>query len=52
MPHVTLVRKAQCVPLPDAMMPIAWQVNEFSLIRSELAPGGSRHRVLRTWPLE
>ena len=51
-PHVTLVRKAQCAPLPDAMVPIAWQVDEFSLIRSELAPGGSRYRVLRTWPLE
>ncbi|HEX9451734.1 MAG TPA: RNA 2',3'-cyclic phosphodiesterase [Burkholderiales bacterium] len=51
-PHVTLVRKAQCAPLPDAMVPIAWQVDEFSLIRSELAPGGSRYSVLHTWPLE
>lgn len=50
-PHVTLVRKALCAALPDAMTPISWPVNEFALIRSELAPGGSRYRVLHAWPL-
>ena len=51
MPHVTLVRKAQCAPLPDAMAPIAWRVSEFVLIHSQLQPGGSRYRTLATWPL-
>ena len=51
-PHVTLVRKAQCAPPPDAMTPIVWQVNEFALIHSQLQPGGSRYRILGTWPLE
>ena len=51
-PHVTLVRKAQCAPLPDAMMPVAWQVSEFALIHSQRRPGGSRYRALGVWPLE
>lgn len=51
-PHVTLIRKARCAPLPDAMAPIAWQVNDFALIHSKLQPGGSRYRVLASWPLQ
>jgi 2'-5' RNA ligase len=51
-PHVTLVRKARCAPLPDAMTPISWQVNHFSLIHSQMQPGGSRYRILRRWPLQ
>jgi 2'-5' RNA ligase len=50
-PHVTLVRKAQCALLPDSMTPIAWQVGEFALIRSQPAPGGTRYEMLRNWPL-
>ncbi len=51
-PHVTLVRKAQCAPLPDLVAPIAWQVDEFALIQSHLMPGGSRYRKLGVWPLK
>jgi RNA 2',3'-cyclic 3'-phosphodiesterase len=51
-PHVTLVRKAQCAPLPDCMAPIEWRVEEFALIRSRLAPGGACYETLRVWPLE
>jgi 2'-5' RNA ligase len=50
-PHVTLVRKAQCAPLPDLMTPIAWQIEEFALIHSQPAPGGTRYETLRSWPL-
>ena len=50
-PHVTLVRKAQCVPLPDAMTPVEWRVEEFALIHSRLTPGGARYETLRAWPL-
>jgi 2'-5' RNA ligase len=51
-PHVTLVRKAQCAPMPDVMAPIAWQVDELALIHSHLMPGGSRYRKLGVWPLK
>lgn len=51
-PHVTLIRKAQCTPLPDAVTPVSWRVSEFALIHSQLQPGGSRYRILGTWPLE
>jgi len=51
-PHVTLIRSAQCVPMPGAMAPIEWQVNEIALIRSQPVQGGHRYSVLRTWPLE
>jgi 2'-5' RNA ligase len=50
-PHVTLVRKAQCAPLPDPMAPVAWGVEEFALIQSHASPGGARYETLRAWPL-
>lgn len=50
-PHVTLVRKARSAPLPDAMVPIEWQVEEFALMHSRLAPDGACYEALRTWPL-
>jgi 2'-5' RNA ligase len=51
-PHVTLVRKARCAPLPDAMTPIAWRVGEFALIHSQFRAGGARYRILGSWPLQ
>lgn len=51
MPHVTLVRQAQCVPLPGSMAPIEWRVETFALINSQIGPGGARYEPLRTWPL-
>lgn len=50
-PHVTLIRKASCAPLPDAIAPISWPVNELALIHSRPAAGGSHYGVLRAWPL-
>ena len=50
-PHVTLIRKAQCAPLTEPMAPIAWQVEAFALIHSQLAPGGARYETLHAWPL-
>ena len=50
-PHVTLVRQAQCVQLPEAMAPVEWQVEAFALIQSHLRPGGARYETLRAWPL-
>jgi RNA 2',3'-cyclic 3'-phosphodiesterase len=50
-PHVTLVRKAQCAPLPDSTPSIEWQVEDFVLVRSALAPAGSRYEIIGRWPL-
>jgi 2'-5' RNA ligase len=48
--HITLVRKAHCVPLP-ALSPVAWPVAEFVLVRSELDSEGSRYSVIGRWPI-
>lgn len=51
-PHVTLLRKAGS--LPDAGMGdvIAWPAADFVLAQSiQAAPGASRYRILRRWPL-
>ena len=50
-PHVSLVRKAQCAPLPDSTPSIEWQVEDFVLVRSALAPDGSRYETIGRWPL-
>lgn len=50
-PHVTLLRKAQCAPLPDSAPTIEWQVEDFVLVRSALAPAGSRYEIIGRWPL-
>ena len=50
-PHVTLLRKARCTPLPDAMAPIQWQVEDFVLVQSTVLPGGARYQCVGRWPL-
>lgn len=50
-PHVTLVRKAQSVPLPDSMRPVEWQVEDFVLVRSTVSSDGSRYQSIGRWPL-
>lgn len=50
-PHVTLVRKAQCMPLTDSTPSIEWQVEDFVLVRSTMAPEGSRYETIGRWPL-
>jgi 2'-5' RNA ligase len=50
-PHATLVRKAQCAPLPDSAPSIEWQVEDFVLVRSTLGPDGSRYEIIGRWPL-
>ena len=50
-PHATLVRKAKCAPLPDLAPRLEWQVDEFVLVRSTLAPEGSRYEIIGRWPL-
>jgi 2'-5' RNA ligase len=50
-PHVTLVRKAQCAPLPDSAPSIEWQVEDFVLVRSALGAAGSRYEIIGRWSL-
>ena len=50
-PHVTLLRQANCDSLPEVMEPVRWHVKEFVLVESLLQPSGARYRVLATWPL-
>jgi 2'-5' RNA ligase len=49
-PHITLLRKARCVPLLDRVPVIEWAVGEFVLVRSELHSEGSRYTVIGRWP--
>jgi RNA 2',3'-cyclic 3'-phosphodiesterase len=50
-PHVTLIRKARCVPLPEAIAPITWRAEDFVLVRSVLETDGSRYETIGRWPL-
>ena len=50
-PHVTLVRKAQCAPLPDFMAPIEWHVEDLVLVRSTSSSEGLRYQAIGRWPL-
>lgn len=50
-PHVTLIRDAHCVALPDNIAPIEWRVKAFVLLRSTRAAAGSRYEIIGRWPL-
>ncbi len=50
-PHVTLVRHGRGDRLPDWRETIAWTLDRFSLVASELHPSGARYRILQEWPL-
>ncbi len=50
-PHATLVRRAQCVPLPDSTPTVDWWVEEFVLVRSTPTSNGSRYETIGRWPL-
>ena len=51
LPHVTLLRKANC---PAAMLvsePLQWRVNDFVLVRSTLHQEGPHYAIVKRWPL-
>jgi RNA 2',3'-cyclic 3'-phosphodiesterase len=50
-PHVTLLRQANCDGLPEIGEHVRWHVKEFVLVESILQPSGARYRVLAGWPL-
>ncbi len=49
-PHVTLLRKVRRRPPTPPFEPIAWAVDGFVLVQSELRPEGACYTVLRRWP--
>ena len=50
--HVTLLRKANCPPGLIENQPIAWQANEFVLVRSTLHEDGPHYAIAKRWPLQ
>ena len=51
LPHVTLIRKAQCATLPALGPQVSWPVGECVLVRSTRARTGSCYEVIGRWPL-
>jgi 2'-5' RNA ligase len=49
--HMTLARKVMHAPSPVAVEPLAWPVNEITLVESSTDPAGSRYSRLESWPL-
>lgn len=49
--HVTLARKVAQAPVPQAMSPVVWRAETFSLVRSDTGGAESAYTVVDTWPL-
>ncbi len=50
-PHITLVRKADCRKKNPAPEAVAWPARDFVLVKSSLRPEGARYEELGRWPL-
>lgn len=50
-PHVTLLRNAPSMPLPETIEAIGWRATEFMLVESHLSAAGPDYRVLARFPL-
>jgi 2'-5' RNA ligase len=52
-PHITLLRKADCSPQMEnpALEPIRWPARDFILVRSSLRSGGALYEQMGCWPL-
>ncbi|MBI3771485.1 MAG: RNA 2',3'-cyclic phosphodiesterase [Gammaproteobacteria bacterium] len=50
--HLTLARKVRRGPPAVRPEPVAWPVDRFVLVRSELNQTGSNYEVIRAWPLD
>jgi 2'-5' RNA ligase len=49
--HVTLLRNARCGGEKPEAAPVAWQVEDFVLVESELKPEGASYRIIGRWRL-
>jgi len=50
-PHITLAKKAKQLEQKFEIKPVAWQVNEFVLVASEVSTASSIYTVLNRWSL-
>lgn len=50
-PHITLARRIGTIVRRRLSSPIAWKVDSFSLVKSELGREGASYHVIETWPL-
>lgn len=50
-PHVTLLRDAECKTVEIAARPIKWHVSDFVLVRSVLSKSGPDYKVIGRWNL-
>jgi 2'-5' RNA ligase len=51
-PHITLLRKANCPPGVIDSPPIVWHAQEFVLVRSTLLEDGPHYAIEKRWPLQ
>lgn len=49
--HMTVMRKVKQRPVGIVLPTVAWPVNDFVLVSSQLRPEGACYRVLKRWPL-
>lgn len=52
LPHVTLLRKADCRHAVLTAEPVPWEVNDFVLVRSVPGPEGSAYEIIGRWSLQ
>ena len=50
-PHITLARRIASIVRRRLVPPIAWNIDSFSLVKSELGREGARYHLIETWPL-
>jgi 2'-5' RNA ligase len=50
-PHVTLARRTSTMVRRRLAQPIAWDVDAFALVTSQLDRDGAHYRILATWSL-
>jgi len=50
-PHVTLARKVLQAPVLEPIAPVAWEADQFCLVRSQSGSAHSVYTVVDTWPL-
>ena len=51
LPHITLLRKAQCHDTIVDNQPISWEAKDFVLVSSTLHPDGPHYTIVKRWPL-
>lgn len=52
LPHITLLRKANCPSGVIETQPIAWPAKSFVLVRSILRENGAHYTIVQRWPLQ